>query len=64
MEHVKTNVVATDNKRWSVLLVYVLQYIDAKSFFVTIGRKSRIIEMGRQVKHRLVGGTWSMERRE
>ena len=60
----ETNAVATDNKRWFVLLVYLLQYIDANSFFVTIGRKSIIIEMGIQVKHRLVGGTWNMEHRE
>ena len=27
MEQVKTRIVATDDKRWVILLVYVLQYI-------------------------------------
>ena len=38
----------TDDERWVILLLCLFLYIDANSFLLAIGRRTRIVEIGRQ----------------
>ena len=59
----KTSTVATDDKRIFVSLVYLLQYTDANSFVLESGRRSRIVEIGKESIDRrsMDHGAWSIE---